>query len=111
MTNDEKINLIGQKRMLLSTNLDKYKQELDELKFQLNVLQSEKNISIKHEPVIVPVKEETKPVVEEVVKPILETKETEQQIPIQEIQQKAEIFSPPKPKVQKQGFEFSEHIN
>ena len=56
MNNDEKINLIGQKILLLSANLDKYKQELDNLKFQLSVLQPEKNISvtpeIKTEPVI-----------------------------------------------------------
>lgn len=40
MTNDEKIQLIGQKISLLSNNLDKYKQELAFLQNQLNELKS-----------------------------------------------------------------------
>lgn len=39
MTNEEKINLIGQKIMLLSNNLDKYQTELAQLKQQLEFLQ------------------------------------------------------------------------
>ena len=39
MTNEEKINLIGQKILLLSNNLDKYHNELVQLKQQLEALQ------------------------------------------------------------------------
>lgn len=39
MTNEEKINLIGQKMLILSNNLDKYQTELAQLKQQLNALQ------------------------------------------------------------------------
>ena len=39
MTNEEKINLIGQKILLLSNNLDKYHNELAQLKQQLEALQ------------------------------------------------------------------------
>jgi len=39
MTNQEKINLIGHKILLLSNNLEKYKAELDLLKRQLELLQ------------------------------------------------------------------------
>lgn len=41
MTNEEKINLIGQKILILSGNLDRYKTELDLLKQQLAILQSQ----------------------------------------------------------------------
>lgn len=88
--------------MLLSTNLDKYKQELDSLKFQLSVLQSEKNVSVKQQPVV-----ETKK--EEVVQPIeivkKEIKEVDEQIPVQEIQQEVKTVAPPKVKAPKAGFE------
>lgn len=40
MTNDEKIQLIGQKIFVLSANLDKYKKELEILQQQLNELKS-----------------------------------------------------------------------
>ncbi|HRD38275.1 MAG TPA: DUF2339 domain-containing protein, partial [Bacteroidia bacterium] len=43
MTNDEKINLIGQKILLLSKNLDNYKQELEFLQQQLNELKGVKS--------------------------------------------------------------------
>ncbi|MDF2437990.1 MAG: hypothetical protein K0Q95_2366 [Bacteroidota bacterium] len=48
MTKEEKINLIGQKIMLLSNDLDKYKKELDLLKEQLQAFQNS-------EPLIFPV--------------------------------------------------------
>lgn len=41
MTNEEKINLIGQKIVVLSTNLDKYKVELQFLQQQLEQLKSQ----------------------------------------------------------------------
>jgi uncharacterized membrane protein len=62
MTNDEKIKLIGQKIFLLSNNLDKYKQELDLLKSQLEALQS----GTVTPPVI---QKEVKPVTEEIKVP------------------------------------------
>lgn len=42
MTNEEKIQLIGQKIFVLSNNLDKYKNELADLQAQLNELKAEK---------------------------------------------------------------------
>jgi hypothetical protein len=42
MTNDEKINLIGQKILVLSNNLDKYKTELEQLHSELNALKTGK---------------------------------------------------------------------
>ncbi len=51
MTNEEKINLIGQKILLLSNNLDKYHNELAQLKQQLDALQQ--GVILK-QPVIVP---------------------------------------------------------
>ena len=41
MTNEEKINLIGQKILVLSNNLDKYKVELNQLQQQLDFLQQQ----------------------------------------------------------------------
>ena len=51
MTNEEKINLIGKKILLLSNNLDKYKSELNQLQQQLNLLQQQGNYS-KKSPII-----------------------------------------------------------
>lgn len=68
MTNDEKINLIGQKIVLLSNNLDKYKTELQQLQAELNALKAGKNIQPVTETIIEPKKvvEPVKSVVEEV---------------------------------------------
>jgi uncharacterized membrane protein len=52
MTNEEKINLIGQKILILSSNLDKYQKELELLKQQLDLLQQGQ--TIKQQPIIVP---------------------------------------------------------
>ena len=52
MTNDEKINLIGQKILLLSNDLDKYKAELEQLQAQLNALKTGKTILPVTEPII-----------------------------------------------------------
>ena len=49
MTNEEKINLIGQKILLLSNNLDKYKIELQSLQQQLELLKTQQQ----HKTVIV----------------------------------------------------------
>ena len=63
MTNEEKINLIGQKISLLSNDLDKYKQELAFLQAQLNDLRSAKAnepiYSVNEEKVPIPVIETT----------------------------------------------------
>ncbi|HEX8515918.1 MAG TPA: DUF2339 domain-containing protein [Bacteroidia bacterium] len=45
MTNEEKINLIGQKMLILSNNLDKYKTELEQLREQLAALQGNTSLS------------------------------------------------------------------
>lgn len=98
MTNDEKINLIGQKILLLSNNLDKYKADLEELQTQLNALRSEKPVLKKEEPILQPEAEPVKPVFEEVKKVVLEEPVIEKVI--QEI----------KPQQQKQGLSFEENI-
>jgi uncharacterized membrane protein len=76
MTNEEKINLIGQKIMLLSKDLDRYKAELNDLKQQLVFLQGqEKPIG---QPIVTPpivpvpeLKKETLPVQEEkIIEPV-----------------------------------------
>jgi len=74
MTNEEKINLIGQKIVLLSNNLDKYKNELDELKAELLALKSGQSSQQKTvTPVIeIPKKESVTPVVENITKVITE---------------------------------------
>ncbi len=112
MTVDEKIQLIGQKIVLLSNNLDKYKQELESLKFQLNALQSEKNISAKTarstEPVIEKPIEQT--VVEEIKTPQLELQKPVEEI-VPEIKENVvqESFqtlnTPPQTKINKISFE------
>lgn len=51
MTNEEKINLIGQKILLLSNNLDKYHNELAQLKQQLEALQQG---IVSKQPIVVP---------------------------------------------------------
>lgn len=67
MTNEEKINLIGQKILLLSNNLDKYKLELETLQAELNELKGVKTPPLHaEEPIIksVPETKFTPPVVE-----------------------------------------------
>ena len=53
MTNDEKINLIGQKIVLLSNNLDKYKNELAQLQSELNALKEGKTVAEKITPIVI----------------------------------------------------------
>lgn len=60
MTTDDKINLIGQKILVLSNNLDKYKTELAQLQSELNSLKAEKAASHKISPLVEEVKEEVK---------------------------------------------------
>jgi uncharacterized membrane protein len=75
MTNEEKINLIGQKILILSNNLDKYSAELKDLRQQLAALQqSPKQKDIVPPPIIPPVK---------VPEPVIEKKE----IKVEEIKQ------------------------
>ena len=50
MTNEEKINLIGQKMLVLSSNLEKYQAELQLLKIQLLQLQQQNLAFQKHTP-------------------------------------------------------------
>ncbi len=122
MTLDEKIQLIGQKMMLLSGNLDKYKQELDTLKVQLNALIAEKNATsktgplpeLKIETLVQPPVKET-PVAEE-KKPVEELK-PEKEIPVPEPQQvteqpviqNAQQIPPPKAKL-KSATSFEEKV-
>jgi uncharacterized membrane protein len=69
MTNNEKINLIGQKIVLLSNNLDKYKTELEQLQSELNALKAGKAVETKTVPLQEIKKQEpVNPVAEEVKK-------------------------------------------
>ncbi|MGZ4055825.1 MAG: DUF2339 domain-containing protein, partial [Bacteroidia bacterium] len=52
MTNEEKINLIGQKILILSNNLDKYQTELNLLKQQLELLQQGQ--TVKQQTIVTP---------------------------------------------------------
>lgn len=71
MTNEEKINLIGQKILVLSNDLDRYSKELAVLKKQLELLQQQGK-PVVNEPVVIkePVKET--PVEQPVVQPVEE---------------------------------------
>jgi uncharacterized membrane protein len=87
MTNEEKINLIGQKILLLSNNLDKYQSELLQLKQQLDSLQQQQ-APVKQQQIIVPpVVKTPEPVIEP--KPELknEIPPIEEEIPVTKIQE------------------------
>lgn len=113
MTIDEKIQLIGQKILILSNNLDKYRQELDSLQTQLNNLKAEKQGSISPTPVIEKVPEKTitpqplivSPTVDEVKQKELNIEEKINSINTANI---ASQQSAPKPK--KQGVSFEEQV-
>lgn len=96
MTNEEKINLIGQKILILSNNLDKYQQELEVLKAELLKLQQ--NIpTIKapiQQPIIVP------PVEQKIIKTEVPDLKPEPQIiqpVVPPVQQPHFTPTPPKP--------------
>ncbi len=94
MTNEEKINLIGQKIVLLSNNLDKYKTELESLKAELLALQAGKTVELKTPPLQEVKKQEP---IKEVVQEIRSEK-------IEEPVVQQVIQTPPKPK-KSLGFE------
>ncbi len=54
MTNEEKINLIGKKILLLSNNLDNYKAELNQLQQQLDFLQQQQQVQFSRKPPVTP---------------------------------------------------------
>src|SRR3954470_20629515 len=68
MTNEEKINLIGQKMLILSNNLDKYRTELVQLQQQLDHLKAQQQ-GVPRQQIVPPVVK--KP---EVVEPVIEKK-------------------------------------
>ena len=74
MTNEEKINLIGQKILLLSSNLDKYHNELANLKQQLEALQQGTSKQQNIVPPVVKVPEQKIEVIPEIKKEIPEVK-------------------------------------
>jgi uncharacterized membrane protein len=90
MTNGEKINLIGQKILILSGNLDTYKTELDQLRQQLALLQVQQE---PQETEITPplnireAKEAPPVIVQEVIR--------EEEIPVLMPPAKTQVFSPP----------------
>jgi len=127
MTNEEKINLIGQKILILSSNLDTYQAELQTLKIQLLQLQQQNPVfqkqSIAPPPLIhtpvpkvedvpeiktvpVEVKQDPIPVVPAPVHKIEPLEKPATQIPLNTINQsnptpqfqfKAPVFTPPAP--------------
>lgn len=103
MTNEEKINLIGQKIFILSNDLEKYKSELEQLKQQLAILQPQQNSIVENKtiPVIeIPGIKQEKP-------GILSGDEvTEKKIIIEPVPQ----FVPPFPPKPTAGFNFEEFI-
>ncbi len=99
MTNEEKINLIGQKILLLSSNLDKYKAELETLKKQLELLQGTPNIKPVEPVVIIPPVVQTPPVVDiPNVLPPQEQKPVEQKITYTIPPAPQQQYQQPKPK-------------
>ncbi len=101
MTNEEKIQLIGQKIFVLSNNLDKYKNELSDLQAQLNALKAEKSESD------FTTTEKVNPVEEVIPKPVI------QQPPIQERIVEKESFYAYEGEVKKSftaGLNFEEKI-
>lgn len=112
MTNEEKINLIGQKILLLSNNLDKYQNELVQLKQQLDFLQQG---TIKQQTIVPPIVKVPQPKIEVVQEiktrlpdgreedvPVIEVPE-----PINSIQQQ---YIPPKPPKQNTEFNFEAFV-
>lgn len=93
MTNEEKINLIGKKILLLSGNLDKYQAELNLLKQQLDSLQQGQ---IYQQPVVVaPVLKTQEPTIEivpEIKKEIPEIKP--ENIPVTNVQEPIKPVQP-----------------
>lgn len=107
MTNEEKINLIGKKILLLSSNLEKYQTELNQLKYELQQLQQKTTIVQPKQEVkpVLPViekKEEVKVEVKEepvIAKPIIQEAPFQKPIPVFET-----------PKTQSSDFNFEEFI-
>lgn len=102
MTNEEKINLIGQKMLILSNNFDKYQQELDSLKQQLLLLQQQQTANTT-KPIAEPLRQESKPNIEP--PPAIEPKE-------KPILQPPPAYIPPvqAPTASGSGFNFEEFI-
>lgn len=92
MTNEEKINLIGQKILLLSNNLDKYHSELAQLKQQLEALQQGTSKQQNIVSPIVKVPEQKIEIVPEIKKEVppeikVETPEIKTEIPVVKVQE------------------------
>jgi uncharacterized membrane protein len=99
MTNEEKIQLIGQKIFLLSQNMEKYKAELDSLRTQLDQLKREMASGTFTDQKIVPVIQTplTPPVQQPVVPPVQQVQQNYQQ-------------QPQKPAIPKKEFHLEEYI-
>src|SRR4051812_36472183 len=114
MTNEEKINLIGQKMLILSNNLDKYQSELAQLRQQLEALQAQQGI---RQQIVPPVMNKPEPVIEQ--KPEIKEEITEKKQEVREeiavvntqetIKPVQQQYIPPVKKPQKE-FNFEEFI-
>lgn len=111
MTNEEKINLIAKKILVLSNNLEKYQSELNQLKQELMLLQTQTTkvgtpLIFNQEPVVSPVEETTTPVpeIKKTEPVIIDT--TEQKIP----EPIFEVAQPPKKAKTESSFNFEEFI-
>jgi uncharacterized membrane protein len=110
MTNEEKINLIGQKILLLSNNLNKYQEELKQLKQQLDALQQQQPNAVKQPAFVPPIIKTPEPIAEI-------RQEIKEEIPVEKV---AEVASPVntnyqiptyKPKrVKESSFNFEEFV-
>lgn len=85
MTNEEKINLIGQKILILSNNLDNYQAELQSLKAQLETLQQDKAAPVIPETPVPPA--ETRQPVHPHAQTVISTESTIAAPPVNPVQQ------------------------
>lgn len=114
MTNEEKINLIGQKILILSNNLEKYSTELAQLKQQLELLQQG---TIKQQVVVPPVVKTPEPKIDivpeikkepEIVKEEIPVIKTETIVP--PVLQQQQQYVPPTPPKPKSDFNFEAFV-
>ena len=104
MTNEEKINLIGKKILLLSNNLDTYKAELNQLQQQLAIIQQQQQETLSRKQPIPPVTLNQDETITQVISdnnmlvPKVENPESKTEIPPLTIAEQVNI-APPQPQI------------
>lgn len=105
MTNEEKINLIGKKILLLSNDLEKYRSELEQLRADLKKLQEAGS------PIQTPVPQTEKAIVPELeTKPVLQETTVEKDTTVKEEMKHVAAPKITEPKATGKGFNFEEFI-